>query len=145
MHTIHYYITDKNYSKLKETPEDGNCYGSFYCGALCFDAVVRDYPKDAFNKDIIKDGKVLDLDCYILGIDDGYGYLDDDTPYSFYEDCGTSVSIPDIDEGRPEFITRCIKEIKAFINSSSYLKEILEYKAPHWINHEKEVNGYEEA
>lgn len=142
---MYYRMTDGQFEHLKSNPQDGVYYGCLYYGALCFDIVVREYTPDSFDPDFMINNMVVDLDCYILGVDSGYGYLDDDTPYDFYEYCGTSVPIPK-NLSKNNFLSICDKEIKSFIKIC-HLEEFLEYKELKWIHHVnmKEVKKYENA
>lgn len=66
--------------------EYSDVFGQFKCGALCFDIVLRD-------PECSVDGKWhLDADAYLLGIDDGYGYTKDGTPYTEADGTGLTIN-----------------------------------------------------
>ena len=56
--------------------EHSDYFGHVTCGAVCFDLVLRDCDSD---------GYLLCADPYLLGIDSGYGYTIDGTPYDEYD------------------------------------------------------------
>ena len=136
---MYYTLSDKKYHNLMNFPKDGEYYGSLYYGGLCFDLVVREYNSDAFDPGFAINNKVVDLVCYILDIDSGYGYLNNDIPYDFYEYCGTSVQIPK-NITKEQFLKECDKEIKSFIKNCN-LKKYLKFTAKKWIHYmnKKEV------
>lgn len=51
-----------------------DCIGSCRIGELCFDILIRDYNSGIF---------CLTFDCYVGGIDSGYGYSHDGYPYDY--------------------------------------------------------------
>ena len=59
--------------------EYSDVFGQIMCGALCFDLVLRDYSD-------YDSGWGFSADAYLLGIDSGYGYTRDGTPYD-EDDC----------------------------------------------------------
>lgn len=56
--------------------EHSDYFGHIICGAVCFDLVLRDADSD---------GYLLCADPYLIGIDSGYGYTKDGTPYDEYD------------------------------------------------------------
>lgn len=62
--------------KDKFCTEYSDYFGHVICGAVCFDIVLRD---------VDGDGYLLCADPYLLGIDSGYGYTKDETPYDEYD------------------------------------------------------------
>lgn len=122
-----YSLTDKEYEDLRDHPSLEDCYGCIYCGALCFDIIPRFY---TYGTDYYEE---VDLDCYILGVDSGYGILEDGTPYDQAPYIGATVDFPR-GLSKKEFLQNCKDEINNYIDACN-LEHYLSDKYPKWIDH----------
>lgn len=76
-------FNDSSWEAVKDTIQEdefhteySDFFGCITCGAVCFDLVLRD---------VDSDGYLFCADPYILGIDSGYAYAKDGTPYDEYD------------------------------------------------------------
>ena len=86
--------------------------GSCRVGNLCFDILVRDDGRRSY----------LSYDCYIGGIDDGYGYGKDGYPYTYGDGGDWDSLLPEC--SKEQFQSLAEKEFDEFISASH-----LEHKA----------------
>lgn len=102
-------ITEEKWNEYKANPVVDDCIGNCRVGDLCFDIVLRGAGRD---------GTWLTYDCYVGGVDSGYGYTEDNYPYDyvdggeFDDDCRRMTF--------DEFKRLAQREITLFINEDKY-------------------------
>lgn len=69
---------DKEKFEACKTRNDMDCIGNVRVGNLCFDLIQRDDYEDA----------EIWIDCYVGGVDTGYGYGEDGYPYDYASGIG---------------------------------------------------------
>ena len=105
------------WSDIKKTIADGNFttdhsdfFGNFTCGALCFDIVLRDIEE---SDGIITEWELC-ADAYLLGLDTGYGYTENGTPYEENGGFGLKFDLSkSFDETLASFIEQINKSTQA--------------------------------
>lgn len=104
--------------------EYSDYFGSISCGAVCFDLVLRD---------VDSDGYLFCADPYLLGIDSGYAYTKDGTPYDEYDgfclDYDTSMNFEDT-------LSSFINQIDSFTANDQTLTEYASKTDLIWANAE---------
>lgn len=94
--------------KTVENNDVQDYVGNIRVGNLCFDIVQLD-----------DEDKPLWIDCYVGGVDSGYGYGKDDYPYDYVSEVGASF---DLDEYKnftyEQFVEIVEKELTDSINNT---------------------------
>lgn len=104
--------------------EHSDYFGHVICGAVCFDLVLRDCGND---------GYLFCADPYLIGIDSGYGYTKDGTPYDEYDgfclDYDTSSSFEDA-------LSSFISQIDRFTANDKTLTAYANHTDTTWKEHD---------
>ena len=109
-------FTEEDFVKYCATIEnekmfDNEFIGCVRIGDLCFDLMIREY-NDEF---------VLDYDLYVGGIDDGYGYGNENSPYT--EGGGGSFEDSLISMSYNDFVKQAEEAFTDYIYHSNYSAE----------------------
>lgn len=124
-------FNDSAWNAVKDTiqkdefhTEYSDYFGCISCGAVCFDLVLRD---------VDSDGYLFCADPYLLGIDSGYAYTKDGTPYDEYDgfclDYDTSMNFEDT-------LSSFINQIDSFTANDQTLTEYAGKTDLIWANAE---------
>lgn len=108
----------------KYCTEYSDYFGCIICGAVCFDIVLRD---------VDSDGYLLCADAYIIGIDSGYGYTKDGTPYDEYD--GLCLSY-DLNDSFEDALSSFISQIDTFTANDKRLTEYANKTNIAWKDHD---------
>lgn len=104
--------------------EYSDYFGCIVYGAVCFDLVLRD---------VDSDGYLFCADPYLLGIDSGYGYTKDGTPYDEHDgfclDYNTSDSFDNV-------LSSFISQIDRFTANDKTLTEYASKTDVVWKDHD---------
>lgn len=104
--------------------EHSDYFGCVVCGAVCFDLVLRDADSD---------GYLFCADPYLLGIDSGYGYTVDGTPYDEYD--GFCLDY-DVNDSFEDALSSFIRQIDTFTANDKTLSEYAIKTDVTWENHD---------
>ena len=104
--------------------EHSDYFGHVTCGAVCFDLVLRDCDSD---------GYLLCADPYLLGIDSGYGYTIDGTPYDEYD--GFCLDY-DVNDSFETALSSFINQIDTFTSNNKTLTEYANKTDVTWKDHD---------
>ena len=80
MYKFVWHFSKAVFEKCKTT-DDGDYLGSISVGDLCFDIIQRE-----------DDDGCLWIDCYVGGVDTGYGYSEKGYPYDYVSGVGMELS-----------------------------------------------------
>lgn len=104
--------------------EYSDYFGCIVCGAVCFDLVLRD---------VDSDGYLFCADPYLLGIDSGYGYTKDETPYDEYD--GFCLDY-DVNASFEDTLSSFIRQIDTFTAEEKKLTEYASKTDVVWKDHD---------
>lgn len=104
--------------------EYSDYFGHIICGAVCFDIVLRDCDSDEY---------LLCADPYLLGIDAGYGYTKDGTPYDQYD--GFCLNY-DVNDSFDAALSSFINQIDTFTANDKTLTEYANKTSVTWKDHD---------
>lgn len=93
------------------TDQYSDFFGAIMFGAVCFDLVLREIDAGEW---------LFCADPYILGIDSGYGYTEDGTPYDEHD--GFALKF-DVAQPFDEALASFIKQIDTFTDKDAQLTE----------------------
>ena len=75
---FNWYFTKEDFEKCKKK-NAGDYVGNIRTGNLCFDIIQ------------VEDEANMWIDCYVGGVDSGYGYGKDDYPYDYATNVGINI------------------------------------------------------
>lgn len=104
--------------------EYSDYFGCVTCGAVCFDLVLRDCGNNEY---------LFCADPYILGIDTGYGYTNDGTPYDEYDGFCLDYNVNDSFE---KALSSFINQINKFTANDKTLTEYANKTDVTWKDHD---------
>lgn len=104
--------------------EYSDFFGCITCGAVCFDLVLRDCGSD---------GYLFCADPYLLGIDSGYGYTKDGTPYDEYD--GFCLDY-DVNDSFEDTLSSFISQIDTFTAEEKKLTKYASKTDVVWKDHD---------
>lgn len=104
--------------------EYSDYFGCIIYGAVCFDLVLRD---------VDSDGYLFCADPYILGIDSGYGYTKDGTPYDEYDGFCLDYNT---DDSFDDALSSFISQIDTFTAEEKKLTEYANKTDVVWKDHD---------
>lgn len=107
----------------KYRTEYSDYFGCVICGAVCFDLVLRDCGNNEY---------LFCADPYIIGIDSGYGYTNDGTPYDEYD--GFCLDY-DTDKSFEETLSSFTSQIDKFTTTDNTLTEYANKTDVTWEEH----------
>lgn len=109
MYKYVWYFDEKDFEKCK-TENEGDYVGNIRVGNICFDIIQ------------IEDDASLWVDCYVGGVDSGYGYSMDKSnyPYDYADDVGASIPREEYRNlTYKQFVSKLEKELTDNINNKS--------------------------
>jgi len=124
-------FNDSAWEAVKDTIYEGefrteysDYFGCIVCGAVCFDLVLRD---------IDGEGYLFCADPYIIGIDSGYGYTKDGTPYDEYDGFCLYYNT---DDSFNNALSSFISQIDSFTANNKTLTEYASKTDVTWKDHD---------
>ena len=120
-------ITEEKFLRLKEAMENpdvynsDNCYCGVAIGSLLFEFCIGDR----------EDGIDLYVNVFEAGVDTGYGYLEDDTPYDCI-DVWAQDNMFDFNVSYEEFKRNVIEFIKRDAQEYKYSEKLDSDITPNW-------------
>lgn len=107
MYNFVWDFNKENFEKCK-TEKIGDYVGNIRVGNICFDIIQ-----------IVDEDVTLWIDCYVGGVDTGYGYSlnKDNYPYDYAYEVGTSMNIDEYEKlSYEQFVNIIEKELTDSIN-----------------------------
>ena len=104
---FNWYFTKEDFEKCKKE-NAGDYVGNIRTGNLCFDIIQ------------VEDDATLWIDCYVGGVDSGYGYSmnDDNYPYDYISEVGAAIELNEYkDLTYEQFVSKVEKELTDSINN----------------------------